>query len=359
MIHLGYCTNVKENFSAPFWARVRAATGQPTLGLGLYLGRDAVDAVDATALGRTLDDAGLYAFTFNAFPYGNFHGERVKEAVYRPAWTDPRRTDYTLAVARLLTELAPPSVARPTLSTVPLGFRLSPAELDASARALVEVADALSALSRPLLVCLEPEPGCALERAADVVRFFDGPLERAARGRQERVRCHIGVCFDVCHHAVLFEDPTEVIECYARAQISVGKVQVSCALALPDPRDAAARAALYRFDEPRYLHQTCDGRSSTLELAAAETTLARDQAWRSHFHVPIDRAGFGSLGTTQGDLERALARLAESELSDQFECETYTWSVLPPHERPDDDEALALGIARELAWARARLPGLS
>ena len=39
----------------------------------------------------------------------------------------------------------------------------------------------------------------------------------------------------------------------------------------------------------------------------------------------------------------------------QYECETYTWSVLPEADRPTDDAALARGIAREVASARDAL----
>ena len=42
------------------------------------------------------------------------HGERVKHAVYRPDWTDPRRAEYTLALAARLAQLAPATVDVPT-----------------------------------------------------------------------------------------------------------------------------------------------------------------------------------------------------------------------------------------------------
>ena len=33
----------------------------------------------------------LLPFTFNGFPYGDFHSERVKDAVYRPDWAGDDR----------------------------------------------------------------------------------------------------------------------------------------------------------------------------------------------------------------------------------------------------------------------------
>ena len=74
-----------------------------------------------------------------------------------------------------------------------------------------------------------------------------------------------------------------------------------------------------------------------------------------HFHSPIDRDFEGPLGTTRSELSRALTLLRNSSVTTQYECETYTWSVLPEADRPTDDAALARGIAREVASARDTL----
>jgi hypothetical protein len=336
---IGYCTNLHGEFRPAFWEGVRARAGGE-LPLGLYLPADQV------AREVRVPD-GAFVFTLNGFPYGGFHDERVKDAVYRPDWTDPRRAEFTLALAGRLAELAPAAVEEPTISTVPLGWKLDAAQLDACARALVEVADRLSSLPRAIRVCLEPEPGCALSTAADLARFFDGPLRRAARGREERVRRHLGACWDTCHHAVVFEPPETVADIYRRAGVTVGKMQISCALELPDPRDDAARAELGAFDEPRWLHQTYDGIEGCDDLPQAAATLRRERPWRSHFHVPVDRAAIGALVTTQAETARAIA--IGRALTAQFEVETYTWSLLPGG---GDEDA----IARELTWARSHFP---
>src|SRR5262249_23673684 len=152
---------------------------------------------------------------------------------------------------------------------------------------------------RPIRICLEPEPGCALETAADLARFFDGPLARAARGREDRVRRHLGACWDTCHHAVVFEPPARVAAICQRAGVTVGKMQISCALEMPDPHDDGARAEFLAFDEPRWLHQARDGERGCDDLPQAEAILRRERAWRAHFHVPVDRATIGRLRTTQ------------------------------------------------------------
>ncbi len=328
---IGYCTNIHPQFRPDFWRKV----GAP---VGLWLPADAVATADRGLLRE------FQVFTLNGFPYGDFHGARVKYDVYVPDWTDLRRADYTLALARLLVDIA--CVDEPTISTLPLGWGLSPEQVDVCARALIEVAEQLATLDKPIRLCLEPEPGCVLESAADVVKFFQGPLARAASGREEAVRRHLGVCWDTCHHAVVFEPPEQVAESYRRAEITVGKMQVSSALMLPDPSDPAARAQFLGFDEPRYLHQTRDGEKGCDDLPQARATLSLDRPWRSHFHVPVDRAAFGALGTTQDETRCARFKLSPT---DQLEVETYTWSVLP--DAPRDDDALIEGIRRELAWA--------
>jgi len=368
--HLGYCTNAHAAETAAevvdtlrrVAAGVRERLDVPALGLGLYLSHRAASETDAGKLRDELARLGLYAFTFNGFPYGGFHAERVKQAVYLPDWTDPRRAEHTLRLAAILDAMAPPDVTEPTISSLPLGWRVgwTAEHMAASARALVGVARELRARAdrggRRIRICLEAEPGCALELTSHVVRFFEGPLAQAAGAERELIDAHLGVCYDLCHQAVAFEDPADVIGAMTRAGIRIGKVQVSSALELRNPADEAARARLAAFDEPRYLHQARarDG-GYVDDLPEAFGRLPRDRPWRVHFHSPIDRDFEGPLGTTRSELSRALTLLRNSSVTTQYECETYTWSVLPEADRPTDDAALARGIAREVASARDTL----
>jgi len=342
--HLGYCTNAHAAETGAevvdtlrrVAAGVRERLDVPALGLGLYLSHRAVSETDAGKLRDELARLGLYAFTFNGFPYGGFHAERVKQAVYLPDWTDPRRAEHTLKLAAILEVMAPPEVTEPTISSLPLGWRIgwTDEHMDASARALIGVARELRARAerggRRIRICLEAE--------------------------RELIDAHLGACYDLCHQAVAFEDPADVIAAMARAGIRIGKVQVSSALELRNPADEAARGRLAAFDEPRYLHQARarDG-GYVDDLPEAFDRLPRDRPWRVHFHSPIDRDFEGPLGTTRSELSRALTLLKNGGVTTQYECETYTWSVLPEADRPTDDAALARGIAREVASARDTL----
>ena len=67
------------------------------LGVGLRLSAVAAEALSAPAaleeFRAFLGGHDLYVFTINAFPYGPFHGTRVKEDVYQPDWLAPERLD--------------------------------------------------------------------------------------------------------------------------------------------------------------------------------------------------------------------------------------------------------------------------
>src|SRR5207253_5418918 len=71
---------------------------------------------------RWLDRHSCYVFTINGFPFGQFHGARVKEQVYLPDWTSPERSAYTNLLFDLLAQLLPPGMEG-SVSTVPCGFK--------------------------------------------------------------------------------------------------------------------------------------------------------------------------------------------------------------------------------------------
>jgi len=116
---LSYCTNVHPGRTLAeveagldaYTLPVRERYGAP-LAAGLWLAAPVIDELLALPGGperfaEDLSDRGLSCHTLNAFPYGDFHDERVKENVYRPDWSDPRRLEYTTGCARVLAALLP------------------------------------------------------------------------------------------------------------------------------------------------------------------------------------------------------------------------------------------------------------
>ncbi len=58
-------------------------------------------------LKKFLADNNMYLYTVNAFPYGPFKNQIVKEQVYEPDWRSEERTQYTMNVAEILADVVP------------------------------------------------------------------------------------------------------------------------------------------------------------------------------------------------------------------------------------------------------------
>jgi sugar phosphate isomerase/epimerase len=380
---LSYCTNVHPCRDAadvaPMLDRytlpVRAAS-RFEIAAGLWLPATAIAQVVASPtriaeLSRSLELRGLNCYTLNAFPFGDFHSERVKENVYLPDWADPRRREYTFRCATVLAGLLG-ELSEGSISTLPLGFKgfgYPPAFFDAAIAQLLGLAEDLDRLARDtgkwIRLALEPEPFCLFETTAETIAFFER-LFRAAEqsGRGMVARRHLGVCYDVCHQAVEFEDAAAAIQSLTAVGIRINKVQVSCAVEVPDPRDPAQREALRKYVEPRYLHQTMGRCAKTGEVARLVDLTAEfldapppefldASPWRVHFHVPVDVERLGVLRTTRQELERALGAIRRLDYAPHLEVETYTWPVMPGA----DPVSLVDGLARELTATRELLAG--
>jgi sugar phosphate isomerase/epimerase len=375
---LSYCTNVHpgqtvaevESGLREFTVPVRDNVGD--LAAGLWLARSVVDELMQTddALNRfaeTLSSAGLTCYTLNTFPFGNFHDARVKENVYLPDWASESRVQYTLDCARVLARLLPDDIAEGSLSTVPLGFKPfdHPDDfVDQCADRLIDLAQALAGLEadtgKKIRLAIEPEPFCIIETTLETLRFFSRLRERAAdRNSLDVVTECLGVCYDVCHQAVEFEDVADSIRELSAASIRINKLHISSAIRVERPgENEDARQALARYVEPRYLHQTMarlsDGSISRVVDLTEDVALNPDSGfagadeWRVHFHVPVNAESLGPLGTTRGDLKIALAQIPALDYAPHLEIETYTWEVLPDGGRT----ALVDGLTAEVNATR-------
>jgi hypothetical protein len=358
---LAYCMNVHPGGTVQSFEEAVRTTVQPLkarlgakgpFGVGLRFTGDTVSRLRTdprylALLQEVLRAHRLVPFTANGFVVGAFHGEAVKENVYAPAWTTSERVRYTVESALVLAALASAGDVV-SLSTAPGSWRAwgqGPEVDDACARQIAYVARRLAGIEEETGVSirlgLEPEPGCTIQTVEEAVAFFAGPLARAL-GDDERPRRHVGVCFDVCHLAVVHEDVGAALDRLAAAGVPVAKVQASSALELPDPSSLEGREALRAFDEPVYLHQVgAKDRAGRLHVAPDLPEVLADPdawvpraPWRVHFHVPVFRdAGAGPLRTTRAALDVALERVASGRVTPHLEIETYTFDVLPAAER--------------------------
>ncbi len=372
---LSYCTNVHP---AQTVAEVVAGLDRYTLPIqkqfnnplaaGLWLAEPVISELlqtddGAKRLAEELQKRDLICYTLNAFPYGNFHSDRVKENVYLPDWSAPERLHYTLNCAKVLATLMPEGM-QGSISTVPLafkGFEHGEDFEDQCINQLILLAQQLDELydetGRLIRLAIEPEPCCLLETTNEAIAFFE--KLRATAEKQNRldvVNLTIGLCYDVCHQAVEFENISASIEALHQAEIRINKLHISCALHLGNPSEnSAGRAALAKFVEPRYLHQTFarmqDGTiHHILDLTedvvnSPQPPMSEAADWRIHFHVPVDAESLGPLKTTRDELKEAILAVKKLEYAPHLEVETYTWNVLP-----DTGEVILLvdGFAREL-----------
>lgn len=354
--HLAYCTNIHRGET---WAETLANLEAHTLrvraevwpdqpyAIGLRLGADAArelsDPATLTSFRRWLDAHDCYVFTINGFPYGRFHGTRVKEQVYAPDWTTGERVAYTNLLFELLAEIVPPGVAG-SVSTVPCSFKefIHSPEQEAVMRrnlrcCVGHVADLSERKGRDLHLGLEPEPRCFVETTDEVSRFF--AALRAERPNDERLSRHLGVNYDTCHLAVEFEEAAESLGRLRAEGIRISKLHLSSALKVrPTPE---AREALAAFNDPVYFHQVVarmpDGelnRFNDLPDALANASAIEADEWRIHYHVPLHAELAPPFQTTADHLQAALDFLSlHPDLCQHFEMETYTWEVLPPELR--------------------------
>ena len=394
-VHLTYCLNIHAGET---WAehresirtsacRVRDLVAWPgDFGLGLRLGARAAAELDEAGrlreVAQWLAAQRLYAFTINGFPYGTFHGTRVKEQVYAPDWTQAARVEYTLRLGRILAALLPEGVPG-SISTVPGTYRAW-AGPGVRARILANLVTVVAALSRleaetGRMVCLalEPEPDCLWDQVEQVMEWFHHDLlthgvtllaAQVGSSREtaaQALRRHLGVCLDTCHQSVLYDDPGLALTRLLESGVAVPKIQISAAPVFETTAAGLDRAR--GFIDPCYLHQSCLSTRTGLrqryadlpEAIAAAGGMPEASELRTHFHIPLVLDAGAGFRSTRAELSRPFWRLAGSGRVPHLEVETYSFGVLPPELRQVSVEA---SLAGELAWvqralAEARAPG--
>jgi hypothetical protein len=373
-LHLAYCTNIHrgQNWAETFdtlvnyvlAVRDRVSPGRP-YAIGLRLSNQAAlelsDRKTLLDFQRWLDEENCYVFTINGFPYGTFHGGRVKELAYVPDWTTDDRVQYTNRLFDLLAQLVPANIEG-SVSTVPCSFKplIKTQEQVARMRAnlwkaVEHIARVSEKSDRTLHLGLEPEPLCFLETSTETVEFIE--QMRAEHRGDERLNAHLGVNYDACHLAVEYESPEAAVEHFNRHQIRLSKLHFSSAMKLaPTPE---ARQNLRAFIDPVYYHQVIarnsDGsltRYPDLDDALASSTEGEEE-WRIHFHVPLNFVPSSIFETTADHLLGLMDLLGKDpRLCSHIEMETYTWEVLPPELK---ERSVVEQIAGEYEWTLKHL----
>lgn len=380
---LGYCTNIHP---AETWPETMEALRTHVMGvrdrlleagdhpvgrsfpIGLRLSaRAAMELLEGDELVKFKDwlaENDSYVFTINGFPYGSFHGTRVKEKVFQPDWATRERVEYTKHLFQILAEIAPKNTGG-SVSTLPGSHKTFHAEEAAIRANLIEIAHFIEDLSQAnqidLHLGLEPEPLGHFENTAETLAFFE---RLHAQAKSPVILANrIGLNFDSCHFAIEFDDAKPSLEAITAAGIRLSKIHLSNALSL-NPADPAAIDAIRGFDEPTYFHQVIarrpDGSLARFmdlpvflgAVDGGEVSPADFSEARVHFHIPLDAQPAPPLSSTHGHVEETLAWCRRHPAAcKHFEIETYTWGVLPGNlQRPIVEQ-----IASEYRWVLRQL----
>jgi hypothetical protein len=410
--HLAYCTNIHP---AETWPECLAALERYTLAvrervcpakpyaIGLRLSdlasRQLNEPAELLRFHHWLDRHNCYVFTINGFPYGQFHGTRVKEQVYRPDWTTPARLEYTNRLFDILAQLLPDGIAG-SVSTLPGSFKefiAMPEQVAAirgNLRACVKhIAEKSARSRRELHLGLEPEPLGLFETTRETVDFFDRLREETPG--DSRLDEFLGVNYDTCHLAVEFEEPAEALALLKNHRVKISKIHLSNALKISG--DGPPPAELAAFADDTYLHQViARDRSGQLtrfrdlndflnipsggashapaahpesrkKLLSCEPLNSGHQGpspsrtgasahWeesRIHFHIPLHTHPGGWFETTSDHLTGVLDALQKDPtLCSHLEMETYTWDVLPPELK---SRSVTDQLAAEYEWCLGEL----
>ncbi len=394
--HLSYCTNIHPGES---WEEVfsnlktyglavknKIAPNKP-FGIGLRLSqKSAQELLQGNQLELFkdwLDSNGLYVFTMNGFPFGDFHHVVIKDQVHTPDWTTADRVVYTNNLIKILAYLLPENI-HGGISTSPLSYKLwfsKPEKMEAviknSTLSLASVVTNLVAVEKNtgkhIHLDIEPEPDGILENTQEVITFYKNYLlTYGAEAVSEKLKCskaeaqnhflrHLQLCYDVCHFSLAYEEPKDVIRQLQEVGIGIGKIQISAAVKCTRSANTSIKEqqeCLQQFDEPVYLHQSVVKRTDGSfdhypDLGEGIEAMSDNnfKELRAHFHIPIFVPGFQVLESTQNDIIKALDLWKELGYSQHLEVETYTWSILPKELQTD----ITNSITRELQWVLEQL----
>ncbi|HZL12622.1 MAG TPA: metabolite traffic protein EboE [Verrucomicrobiae bacterium] len=377
--HLAYCTNIHrgENWPETFDSlkndtlavREKICPRAP-FAIGLRLSHQAaIELSERKTLlefQRWLGKNSCYVFTINGFPFGKFHGARIKEQVYRPDWTSPERLDYTNLLFTLLAQLLPEGIEG-SVSTLPGSFKSfiqNGEQINLIRKNIWSCVEHISRVSekfkRQLHLGLEPEPLCLLENSAETISFFE--KLRAENKNDSRLKEFLGVNYDCCHFAIEFEEPQTALAAFQKAGIKISKVHLSSALKCKPT--IKAREKLKQFADDIYLHQVVargkDGKlkffrdlPDALDFQLSTFNLQPFEEWRIHFHVPLHASAILPFENTSDHLLGVLDLLEKNpKFCSHLEMETYTWEILPPELK---SRSVVEQLAAEYAWILPQL----
>lgn len=380
-----YCSNVHpgQDYAQALaqidahFVPIKKSRNLSSMSLGLWFNENLIDALlsdsaKAERYCQALQKNRFKIITLNAFPQKHFHHDKVKSLVYLPDWSEQARETYTLKLLQFIQAYPDIFHKNISISTVPLGYgenwnKRKQEQATARLKTVASACEQLYSASQiHVRLCLEMEPDCALEYSSQMIQFFKEDLQIH---RDKLVAEHLGVCFDICHQAVMHEDIQRVLREFESNEIVIGKIQVSSALSFQADERKQNISDLNNFLDSPYLHQlktraannhpdTGENQLTSIpdisQSTLSDSSLAVQNPWLIHFHLPIHIKNLGSihLNTTQSAIISTLDFLKSSTLRPHLEVETYTWGVLNKNDTVED---LNDNLLNELTWLENEL----
>ncbi|WAJ71357.1 metabolite traffic protein EboE [Catenovulum adriaticum] len=336
--------------------------------------------------------------SLNGFPYGNFHQDIVKQAVYLPTWADKKRLVYTQNLANILSQTICKKTATQiqlqgetrylgAISTLPLAYAKEwTSQLHQIAiEHLIELAQYLKQLEQNtqvrIQIGLEMEPDCVFESSQQLIDFFKQDLLPAAKNKglaAQDILNYIGCCFDTCHQAVMHEDIQLSLKKIREAGIQICKIQISNAIHATLKNKHNIEALCQLLNDKKFLHQCKINQSNVnnktnlihiadLNSAELNQVLAQKQlqgepefSCTVHYHVPIHLSQIKlseaqKINTTQTGILACLDYLqSQADFKPYLEIETYTWLQYLTSQAQDSFD-LTQGLSEEFFWLEAQL----
>ena len=300
-----------------------------------------------------LSSLNLAIFTANAFPMSDFHESRVKEKAFLPDWRSEERLFYTQSVAKCLAFLGQEEQPL-SISTCPIGYS-SESVCNKSVENLKIIAQEFRDLEQSkkirIRLALESEPFSAFNSTVSLIRFLAKSLPNDLD--------YIGVCWDLCHSAVIGERYEEVLDVAKQHGVSIVKVQISSALKRHSPWCEHSIADLRVLENGAYFHQTwCEEAEGFVRSYRDLDEYMLDikepfEEWRTHCHVPICNQSYSN-GWLATSWKEAVSAAREMGVVD-FEVETYTLPSLKGVFRGDRGVEETLALEMEAAFSYLEL----
>ena len=200
-------------------------------------------------------DNDLYLYTANAFVYGVFKKQVIKEDVYEPDWQTPERREYTKQVPTCSPSWRPRASTRRSRARRSASSRRSPATTS-SRPTPANVIDVVAHLvelkkktGKTVTLGLEPEPRCYLETTDETIAYFKNHLfsgetaERLAKrtglneaDAAQAMRDYTGVVFDIGHQSVGYEDIPASLQKLVDNGVQIVKLQEAASMHIPRSR---------------------------------------------------------------------------------------------------------------------------